>query len=366
MLSNKANICLFLSLILCFTLISCQKENKTETIKIGILSPATGASAVHGEQGFAGAQMVLKEFEKSNDSLPVQYIWEDTQSKPDVAVSAARKLINVDKVKIVTGWLSSSDALAVAPIMEENKVLFLAVGSSSPKLSGIGNYVFRHAPLSSAQAVAAAEYVVNNINAKNIGVLYINDSTGQGYFDSFSKNVQSLGRHIAAIDSYDKTDTDMRTQIIKLKSAGIDTLYVPCVPRTLGFILKQSKELGFKPIIVSNFGAEGQELLDIAGELAEGIIYTSFSIDQAFIKKYMKIHNKAPEMLVALAYDSMNLLFGAVREKGDNPDELAEYFRNMKPAKGVTGEFHFDSKQDAVKQIAFKTVQNGEFIAKGN
>lgn len=350
-------------LICSLGVISCHKDKASEIIKIGILSPATGASAVHGEQGLAGAEMALKELEQSDQPLPIKYIVEDTKSEPAVAVSAAQKLINIDKVKIIVGWLSSSDALAIAPICEKEGVLFFAVGTSTPKLSGFGKYVFRHAPLASAQAEAAAEYVVNILKSKSIGVLYINDSTGVGYNTAFSNKVTSLNGKIIAVEQYEKTDTSFRTQIIKLKAAKVDALYTLGVPRTLGFILKQSKELAYSPKIVSNFGAEGQELLDIAGKEAEGIVFTSFAMDIDFINKFKKGHNnKSPEMLVALTYDSMSLLFDAVRQAGNEPSKIAEYLRNMKPRKGATGLFHFDLQQDAVKEIVFKTVKNSHFV----
>jgi len=338
-------------------------ESLEETIKIGILSPLTGASATHGEEGLRGSQMALDELTQlKQQSISIKYIIEDTHSKPSDAVSATRKLIDIDQVKIIVGWLSSSDALAVAPVCERNKTLFFAIGTSTPKLSGSGKYIFRHAPLSSAQATAAARYIVENLTGKVIGILYINDATGRGYYDTFVNSINEFGGNITAVEQYEKTATDMRTQLTKLKEKGCEILYIPCVPRTLGYILKQSKELAFSPQIISNFGAEGQELLDIAGMEANGIIYTSFAMSSNFVDSYKSIYKKSPTMLAALVYDSMNLLFESISQNSDNPDAIAEYLRNIKLYQGVTGSIHFDEFQDAVKQVVFKTVKNNKFI----
>ena len=340
----------------------CPKESQ-KNIKIGILSPSTGASATHGKEGLNGAEMALAEMRESSKRLLVNFIVEDTRSKPADAVSATKKLIDIDKVKIIVGWLSSTDALAVAPICERNRVLYFAVGTSTEKLSGFGNYVFRHAPLASSQAKMAAKYILENLKPRALGVLYMNDETGHGYYEEFVKSMKESGGNISRVDQYDKTATDMRTQVAKMKANGCDVLYIPCVPRTLGYILKQSVELAYAPRIVSNFGAEGQELIDIAGPSADGIIFTSFLMSPKFTNAYIVRYKKSPQMLAALSYDSLNLLFDAIRQVGANPDEIIKYFRSMDPKTGATGSIRFDDLHDAVKEVILKTIKDGHFIS---
>lgn len=348
--------------VLCTFLTSCGGRSPEKTVKIGILSPATGASATHGVEGLAGAEFALQDVNGRKNGPKVQYIVEDTHSKPADAVSATRKLIDVDGVRFIVGWLSSSDALAVAPVCERSKVLFFAVGTSAPELSGIGKYVFRHAPLASAQAAAAAQYIGAKLKPSALGVLYMNDATGKGYYDEFTKALSSAQKSPTAVEQYEKTATDFRTQIAKLKSAGCDCLYVPCVPRTLGQIIRQCREMDYKPKIVSNFGAEGQELIDIAGKDAEGIIYTSFDMSQEFVKLYQTKFDRKPQMLSALSYDSLNILVKEIAGVGDTPEAVTTALLKMAPSQGATGMIHFDQKHDAVKQIVLKTVKNGCFV----
>jgi len=328
---------------------------------IGVLNPATGASATHGAEGLAGAQLGLREWNQRGLTPSISYIVEDTHSKPVDAVSASRKLIDIDKTSIIIGWLSSSDALAVAPVCDRAGVLFLAIGTSSPELSGAGHFVFRHAPLAPAQADAAARYMSRSVRPKKLGVLYMNDATGEGYYRAFLESAARLGLRPTVVEEYEKTATDFRTQILKLKGGECDAIYVPCVPRSLGQILRQSRELSYSPTVVSNFGAEGQELLDIASEAAEGLVFTSFAMSEDFVAKYRNEYHRSPQMLAALAYDSVKVLFAAMAQAGQNPSKVADFLMRMPVAHGATGTISFDDKHDAIKDVILKTVRNGAF-----
>jgi len=103
------------------------KAPSTEPIKIGLLEPLTGSSSSHGRGGLIGAQIAVEDINEAGGILgrPVVLISEDTEGNPDKAVSAATKLITVDKVDVLIGCVLSSEALAVAEVAADNQIIYI-------------------------------------------------------------------------------------------------------------------------------------------------------------------------------------------------------------------------------------------------
>lgn len=270
-------------MVISLGIVGCVKQEKT--IKIGALLPLTGPSANHGQDAKEGMNLALKEIRNSDKILgnKIEIIWEDDNSTPQGAISGAQKLINIDKVAVIIGPISSSATLAVAPLAEKSKVVLLSPSASSPEISDAGDFIFRNSLLAPPQGKKMAQFCFENLKITKVDVLFLNDDTGWGYYNSFKQNFESLGGKINLVENYDKTDTDFRPQIIKLKKDGAKAVYVPSVPQTMGLILKQSAELGYNPIFLANIGVEGEDLLKIAGEKAEGIYYTSLIVNEKFL-----------------------------------------------------------------------------------
>jgi branched-chain amino acid transport system substrate-binding protein len=291
----------------------------------------------------------------------VEFIIEDTQGTATGAVSAAQKLINVDNVTIVTGFMSSTEALAIAPLFEKAHVIFFIQGSSSPKLSGAGKYIFRHALLSSSQGEAAAEYIAKE-NLQNICVFYMNDETGKMYYDYFKSTLDKLGKTIKSTETFEKTASDLKTEILKLKENKCSTLYFSGTPKTIGLFLKQASELGYNPKIISTYGIETQETINLAGELANGIIYTGVRTSQDFIKEFNSANKENPKIGHVLSYDSLTILFNAIEKEGSNANKIVNYFENMDSITGVTGKLFFNSQHDVFKEVQLKIIRDGKFV----
>src|SRR3989344_8938105 len=109
---------------------------KEDVTAIGAALPLEGVSSVYGQYAREGMELAL---EDSN----VKIIYEDSKSQPSTAVSAFRNLIDLYNVPAVIVGASSPETLAQAPVAEENKVVLIATGSSAPKISSSGDYIFR-------------------------------------------------------------------------------------------------------------------------------------------------------------------------------------------------------------------------------
>lgn len=341
----------------------CVKKDEKE-IKIGVVLPLSGTAAGHGEDVMGGINLALKELNDSgiNQEFKIKLMIEDNQSTPQGSVNSLSNLINIHKVPVIIGPLASSDMLAMAPIAEKAKVVLISPGASSPKLSDAGDYIFRNSLLAEPQGEMMAQFCFHNLHKENVAILFVNDETGRGYIGAFEKKFQMLGGKILVTDNYDKQGTDFRTQLAKIKEAKPDAIYAPSTPQTLGYILRQSRELGINATFIANYGVEGEALISIAGETAEGIYYTSIPIDIEFTKKYENVYGRKPTIGAPLGYDTLKLVVKAIKDNGYSSDDIKMGLYGIRDARGATGNIVFDEKGDAMKEIIIKTVKNGSFI----
>lgn len=355
---------LIIGLIISFGMVGCAKKDETKEIKIGIVLPLSGPAAGHGEDILGGINLAMEEanLAGSINGKKIELVIEDNQSTPQGSVSALRKLINIQKLPVIIGPVASGNMLAMAPIAEKAKIVLISPAASSPKISDAGDYIFRNSLLAAPQGEMMAKFCYETLQKKKVAILFIDDETGRGYKESFESKIISLGGKVVFVDKYDKRGTDFRAQLSKLKQNLPEAVYVPSIPKTLGHILRQAKELGIKAVFLANYGAEGETLLKTAGETANGIYYTSIPIDSNFIDKFEKVHGRKPTIGAPLGYDTLKLTALAIGIGGYSAEGIKKELYGIHDFSGVTGRISFDEKGDAMKEVIVKTVRNGSFV----
>jgi len=146
-----------------------------EPLRLGVLTPLTGAGSADGPRMLAAMQAVAKEINASGGLLgrPIEFIIEDDQTNPDAAVKAARKLIDVDRVPVIMGTWASAVTTAVAPLCWESKTFLTTVSGADTitKLPHQG-YLIRTQPNNFLQATAHAKFILG-LGVKRIFALSI-------------------------------------------------------------------------------------------------------------------------------------------------------------------------------------------------
>ncbi len=148
---------------------------QAEPIKIGILTPLTGAGGNDGPRMLKAMQAVFDEVNKAGGVLgrKVDTVVEDDQTNPEAALRAARKLIEVDKVPVIMGTWASAVTSAVAPVCWESKTFLMTVsGADSITLLPHQGFLVRTQPNSKLQAIAHATYIAS-LGKRRIGILGI-------------------------------------------------------------------------------------------------------------------------------------------------------------------------------------------------
>ena len=357
---KKVKILLVAVMVLPLVFWSCQ--NKKDVMKIGFVFPLTGNSANHGNDFMQGAYMAYEDFKQTIDttSIQIKFLVEDNFSTSKSSVSAFEKLIQIHKPWIVLGPVASSDMLAMVPIAEKNATILFSPAASSPHLSNAGKYIFRMALLAPDQTSVISKYAYNDLNVKEAAVLYTNDETGISYMNSFVDDYTALGGSIIYNESFEKENTDFMPQLLKLRASKSKVVYLSGSPKLLGIILKQAKEINLDVKFLGGYGAEGNDLIDIAQNAAEGFVYTSMPMDVGFIEKYKSVHQKNPNMGVAVGYDAISITLKLLLENSQDKEQFRNALSQLE-YNGVTGWTKILPSGDASKELILKTIKNGKF-----
>ncbi len=357
---------------LAIVLIVTQIKKEPKEIKIGAILPLTGGAGKYGEDAKLGIELAIekKNVEGGINRKLIRVIFEDDQSNPQQIVAAFRKLITVHKVPVVIGGMTSSSALAVAPVAEQNKVVLFSPSASSPELTKAGDFIFRNELSDAYGGVAQAELTWSKLRIKKVAILYINNDYGVGVKDAFLQTFQNLGGEVVSVESFDPDAQDFRTQLTRIKQKFPEAIFIVAYKETI-LILRQIKELGIKSQILSTPVFEDKEIIEKAKDAAEGVIYVYYggfdpqSADKhikSFVEDFRMKYNRDPGYYSALAYDAANIILLAIEKGGTKSEDIKKALYQIKDFHGVTGKTTFDSNGDVTKPVFLKMVKNGQFV----
>lgn len=344
-------------------------EKKAEIIKIGAMLPLSGDASQYGEWGKNGISLAVDEINSKGGikGNKIEVIYEDDAADPKKGVSAVNKLISIDKVKVIIGPIPSAVTLAIAPICEKNKVVVLS-SSSNPTITHAGDYIFRNWPSDDFEGLAMAEYAIK-MKFNRIAVFHINNEYGLGIARVFEEQYLKLGGSVLITEAFMQGSSDMRTLLTKIKSYNPDAIYLIGHTKENGHIVKQARDLGIKAQILGTVGIEGPDFLSIAGEKAEGVVYTAPAFDpdaqdpviKIYQESYVKKYGKKSEIFAATAYDALKIITLMIQKYDNDPDKIKAGLYKLKNYPGVSGVTSFDENGDVIKPVIFKTVKNKQY-----
>lgn len=203
--------------------------NSGETIKIGVLASLTGALESYGKQTRQGFELGLEYATDGTMEVAgkkIEVVFEDTETKPEVAVQKATKLLEDDGVDFLVGSSSSGDTLAVLPLAEEYEKIMIVEPAVADSITGeeFNPYIFRTARNSSQDAVAGAAAIADK--GVKIATFAPDYSFGWDGVAAFKDAAESLGADIVVEEYADPEATDFTSNLQKIIDADPDYLFV--------------------------------------------------------------------------------------------------------------------------------------------
>lgn len=353
---------------------SCARRSVDEgPIRVGAVLPLTGDSAAWGQQGRWGIELAAKEINETGgiQGKRLEVVYEDTQAIPRIAVGAISKLISVDRVPAVVGDIVSATSLAMSPIAEDNRVVLMVPTASAPALSQAGKFIFRVWPSDQIEGSELARWASSQ-KYRRVCILHISTDYGLGLFKIFSADFRRAGgAEIVSVQAYSQDETDFRPYLARIKAAAPDAVYLISYYKDAALVLRQARETALKVQFLGATAVESQELLNLAGDAAEGLIYpTILDFDpsnpdptqKAFIEQFRQAYKTDPDWASSHTHDALMVIAQTMRSGARTGDEIRREIDRRREFHGVTGKILFDENGDVVdKRVVIKVVHRGRF-----
>jgi branched-chain amino acid transport system substrate-binding protein len=220
------------------------------------------------------------------------------------------------------------------------------------------------------QGYTLADYVFKNLKLKRIGVLRTQTRYARIGVGEFNDEARRMGRQPVLEVKFERGDKDFVRQLRMLRDAKIEGLIIWGEAPEGGLILKQMREMGMTQPVFGASRLAYQQLLDIAGPAAEGMVLTT-TLDPtrqdakwlAFREAYRKKFNEEPIDYAAYAYDGMNMLIAAIEKAGLNRGRIMAVLRDyqLKTYTGATGPVYFDHTLNNISPVYMARVKEGKF-----
>ena len=346
-----------------------------QDIAIGEYASLTGGNATFGTSSHAGTALAIDEVNARGgvlNGVKLRLLTEDDQSKAGEPANIVKKFISNDKVAAVLGEVASSKSLEAAPICQTAGIPMISPASTNPKVTQIGDHIFRVCFLDEFQGKCIARYAANTLKAKKAGVLIdVKQDYSTGLAGFIKDNFTQAGGAIVAEKSYSSGDKDFKAQLTSIKAANPDVIFVPGYYTEVSEIARQARQLGIKAPLMGGDGWDSDRLVANGGTALEGDYFTdhftsedSAPMVQDFVKKYKAKYGNAPDAMAALGYDSALILADALKRAGTpDADKLRAAIADTKDFQGVTGKITIDPNRNASKSAVMIEIKDKKFVS---
>ncbi|MBX3016644.1 MAG: ABC transporter substrate-binding protein [Bdellovibrionaceae bacterium] len=345
----------------------CTKRNKNEIV-IGHFGSMTGAEATFGKSTDEGIRLAVEETNAAGGikGKQIRLITMDNQGKAEEAAAVATRLIEQEKVTALLGEVASSRSLAVAPIAQKKKVPMITPSSTNPRVTEMGDYIFRTCFIDPFQGLVMAKFAYENLKLRKVAVLRaVNSDYSMGLSKVFVEKFTEMGGQIVADTSYQSQDVDFKAQLTQIKSAGPEGIFIPGYYTEIGLIARQAAELGLKIPLMGGDGWDSPKLFEIGQETINGNYFSNHYSNEssdpvavAFMESFKKRFNKSPDGLSAAGYDAAKVLFAAMEKAPDlSGPAIRDAIAATKDYPGVTGTITINQQRNAVKSAVVVQVQ---------
>ncbi len=331
------------------------EQEVQQPIILGFMGPLTGDAAAYGQSIQRGVELAMEDLQVEGVSVVI----EDSKCDGREAVTVINKLISVNNAAAIIGEVCSGATLAAAPIAEQQEVVLISASSTSPDITGAGDFIFRTVPSDALQGAFGAD-LVRERGHETLAILYGNEDYGVGFKDVLE---DSFTGSVVATEAFERGTADMRTQLAKIQAENPDAIYIISnSPDSAVAALEQITELGIDAEVFGSEGLKSDAVLEAAGTAAEGLIVTSVSFgNDAFTAAHVVKYGEAPGPFAAQAFDAFTALAAAIDAGATTGPEIRDALYELS-FQGVSGTIDFDTNGDIAGNYNIEQVQEGAFV----
>lgn len=304
--------------------------NAAGVIKVGVDTPLSGSYAPIGKQVRWGAELAVKEINDAGgvNGRKFQLIFEDSEAKVPVSVQKAEKLLQEDKVDLLTGTVNSGATLAAGQVAKRNNRILVTTVSYAPSITGVkcNADVFRVNANAAMMSTALTAWLAKNVKGDRyyfIGPDYV---MGRSTIAAFEAGVKKRGKTNVGSSFPPLGAKDFSSYFGQIRAARPDVIMTATAGNDTVRLLTQLKEYGIlnsKLTLAGAAGAVTQQNIGAMNGAAEGFLYAAgyatdidTSTNKKFVAAFKKAYNSDPDLFAADTYGLFYLFKQAIEKAG--------------------------------------------------
>ena len=346
-----------------------------QTVNLPIVIELSGPGAVSGTNFRDGAVLAIDEINAKGGILgrKINAPQADTQSNPGIARAQVQKAVDGDPYAILGPVFSGS--VKVAMVVAQQAEVPQFTGAEAADITQAGNpYIFRTSFGQQMSMPKIANYVRDGAKAKSVAVVWVNNDFGKGGRDSFIKEMNARGIKVVADISTEQGQVDFAADVVKLKGANADVIFVYTNEEESARFLREAKKQGINKPLIGETTLLGQKVIELAGDAANGVKgHVGLTVDapvpavQQFRDKFQKRFNYLPDHNGIKGYTAVYAIKYATEKIGKFDRKLlAQTMHGLtitpQQEPGILMEATWDGNGDIDRVSFLAEVQNGKQV----
>ena len=295
-----------------------------DTIKIPNIIELSGAGATVGNNWKNGSSLAVEEINAAGGILgkKIRLEFVDTASDPGKARAAMQRALDEEPIAIF-GPIYSGSVSSTLKLTNDAEVAQI-IGGEAANLTAQGSkYLFRTSFGQNVSMPKIANYLRDEVKAKSVAVIYVNNDFGKGGRDAIIKELKERNITVAADLSTEAGQADFAADVIKLKGANADAIFVYLNEEESARFLREAKKQGLNKPLIGETTLLGQKVIDLAGDAANGVRgHVGLTVDapipaiQEFGRKFQAKFNYKPDHNGVKGYIAPYMIKAAAEKAG--------------------------------------------------
>jgi len=342
-----------------------------DAIKIGMITPLTGAAAEAGKFAQNGARQALEDVNaKGVLGRKLELVIEDDQTTNPGAVLAFSRLASRPEIAAFIGPIRSTQVDAMSPdVLKVGKPMM--IGGTSPILTQQGNkWLFRCRPNDLYSAKVIAEFGVGELKKQKWAIVYSTDAFGSNGAKALEEALKAKGITPVLMQGYTNQASDYTAVVLAVRQSGADIVSSYFTfEGDLGIFARQLRQLGVTVPWVGSPSIVNTTALNLAGRALFGTYgVADYAVDatpasKAFAERYQALYKAVPDNQSSWTFDAVNLLARAITDADSTePEKVRAAMAAIRGYAGAEGEYNFDEKGDGLRGYNVVRNENGKIV----
>lgn len=348
-----------------------------QDVKLADVAELSGGGATVGNNWKNGIDLAVSEINDKGGILGRKIVvtHADSQSNPGVARAQVQKALDEEPYVLLGPGYSGS--VKVTAALAEQAEIPEIMGGEAAELTKQGyKYLFRTSFGQQSSMPKVAKYLVDEVKAKSVALMWVNNDFGKGGRDTLAAELTKAGVKIVADLSSEAGQADFTADVAKVKAANPDAVFIYVNEEESARALKELKRQGITVPLVGETTLVGQKVIELAGEAAEGArghvgLTTDAPVEaiKAFRERFVKRYNYVPDHNGLKGYLAVYAVKAGTEKVGKfDSKALAKALHGLtikaSAEPGILMDMTYDENGDIDRQGFLVVVENGKQVVK--